>query len=343
MSIIKANINLKSLNTFGIDVKARFYLNITNKEDLFNGFKFITYNKLTSDLILVLGGGSNILFTKDFEGIVLHINTKGIKEKQENENKILVKAEAGEEWENLITHCINKQLWGLENLSYIPGKVGSSPIQNIGAYGVEIKETFEELEAYEIISGNKKIFKFADCKFGYRNSIFKSEYKNKFIIWSVTYKLSKNPSPNLTYKALYQELIKNNIINPSLYDIHNAIIKIRKQKLPDPKHIGNAGSFFKNPIIPIEKLKLLLKDFPDIVYFTNKESDTAKIAAAWLIEKCGWKGKNLGRAAVYSQQPLVIINKGGAKGEEILELANKIIDDVKKTFEIKLEPEVNIL
>lgn len=335
---IEKNKNLKKLNTFGIDIYADYYINIEKTEDIIKSISFINNNCST---FLILGGGSNILFTKNFEGVVFHINTKGINIINEEEDNIFVKAEAGEAWENLINFCIKENLWGLENLSMIPGKVGSSPIQNIGAYGTEVKDVISEVEAYEISTGEKKAFKNKECNFGYRQSIFKNIARNKFIISSVTYLLSKKSKPNLSYKGLIEEIKASNISSPTVKDISDAVCRIRTNKLPDPDIIGNAGSFFKNPVISIDKLKELQDIFPDLVFFVQSDNN-AKLAAAWLIEQCGWKGKTLGNVGVHAMQPLVIINNGNANGSDVLALANKIIEDIKKKFRITLEPEVNI-
>lgn len=333
------NKNLKSLNTFGIDIYANYYINIENTDDIIRSIEFINSNDIP---FLILGGGSNILFTGNFEGAVFHINTKGISIISKKDNNVYVKAEAGENWDSLINFCVDKNLWGLENLSMIPGKVGSSPIQNIGAYGTEVKDTIEELEAYEISTGEKRIFKNNECNFGYRYSIFKAELKNKFIISSVTYKLSALPKPNISYKGLSDELKQINVKSPTIKDISNAVSRIRSNKLPDPEITGNAGSFFKNPIISSEKIKNLKSEYPNIVHFSQQDGN-AKVAAAWLIEQCGWKGKSMGKAGVHDKQPLVLINNGNASSKDIITLSNKIIEDVGNKFGITLEPEVNII
>ena len=337
---VEKNKNLKEYNTFGIDVNTKLYINIENTIDILESIKFIKNENITN--IFVLGGGSNILFMGTFNGLILHINTRGITIISENDKEVYIKAEAGEKWNNLIQFCIEHNFWGLENLSMIPGKVGSSPVQNIGAYGTEVKDVIYELDAYDIFSGEKKIFKNKDCDFGYRRSIFKDKLRNKFIISSVTYKLSKIPKPNISYKGLGEELQKSGGDIYNINDIFKSVCKIRNTKLPNPDIIGNAGSFFKNPLVSSSKLADILREFPDVVYFIQDDGKV-KLAAAWLIEKCGWKGKSWGNAAIYEKQPLVLINKGGASSQEIMNLANKIIEDVYSKFDVELEIEVNIV
>jgi len=339
MKDFEVNIDLKFLNTFGISAKAAYYKSITETEELFMITQMISTG---NHPVLILGGGSNILFTKDFKGIIIHINTEGITKTKETKDYVLIKSAAGEKWDNLVNYCVGSGFWGLENLSLIPGRVGSSPIQNIGAYGVEVKDTFEELEAIEIATGKTIVFSKKDCNFGYRDSIFKSEFRNKFIITSVTFRLSKHPKPELSYNALREELLSSGKSNPDLRDVSQAVIRIRQRKLPDPEITGSAGSFFKNPVINEIQMKKLTDSYPNIISHMQKDG-SYKLAAGQLIELCGWKGRSLGDAAVHEFQALVLINKGGATGNNILELANRIIDDVWETFQVELEPEVNII
>jgi UDP-N-acetylmuramate dehydrogenase len=335
MKLLK-NKSLKTLNTFGFDVKAKQFVEIESKEDLNQFLK-------SKKEFFILGGGSNILITKDLDTIVLHINTKGIDIVQQTESHVFIKAEAGENWHQFVLWCIAHNYGGLENLSLIPGNVGTAPLQNIGAYGVELKDTFYELEAQNIENNVTKIFTKKDCDFGYRNSVFKKQLKGKYIITGVTFKLTKKDhSLNSSYGAIQSELDKTHCIEHSIKDISNAVIAIRRRKLPDPQELGNSGSFFKNPIISIKKFEKLVKKFPDIPnYKVSKEE--IKIPAGWLVEHCGMKGVRFGDAGVHKNQALVLVNYGTATGIEILELANKIQKIVKTTFDIALEPEVNII
>lgn len=337
------NFSLKNYNSFGIEVYANYFgcfCNITELEDLFTQQQ---ENKINSHLIL--GGGSNILFTKNFDGLVLKNEIKGIELINETEKHYYVKAGAGEEWHQFVLYCINQNYAGVENLSLIPGSIGASPIQNIGAYGVELKDVFYELEAYNI--GEKKLITFSlnDCAFGYRQSVFKTSLKNTHIITSVTFKLNKQPTFNTSYGAIEQELEKMNEQQLSIKAISNAVINIRTSKLPNPKEIGNAGSFFKNPTITETALSELKKEFSNIPNYINTINNATnyKIAAGWLIEQCGFKGYRIGDASCHEKQALVLVNYGNAKGYEILELSNVIINQVQNKFGILLEREVNIL
>jgi UDP-N-acetylmuramate dehydrogenase len=336
---IQENVSLKLYNTFGIDVTARYFAtfeNVTELEEILN-------SKLqTSNSKLILGGGSNILFTKDYSGIVLKNDIKGIEMVQEDDEFIYIKAGAGENWHQFVLHCVQNNYAGVENLSLIPGNVGASPMQNIGAYGVEIKDVFYELEAVHLQDKTIQKFGLEDCSFGYRESVFKNKYKNQFIITSVTYRLNKKPSFNTSYGAINQELEIMGVKNPSIQAISQAIINIRTSKLPDPKDLGNAGSFFKNPVISNEQFNALKQAFPNVIAFPSGAQHT-KLAAGWLIEQCGWKGYRKGDAGCFPKQALVLVNYGNATGKEIFDLSEEIIHSVKKKFSLVLEREVNIV
>ena len=336
---IQQNISLKPYNTFGIDVTAREFVEIHTLEELqvlCSNFNLIERN------VLVLGGGSNLLLTQNVEGMVIKISIKGIEIIEENEENVWVKVAAGEVWHEFVRWSINHGYGGMENLSLIPGCVGASPMQNIGAYGVEIKNTFVLLDAIEIDGGNERVFTHSECKFGYRESVFKQEEKGKYIIASVTFKLSKHPQLNTTYGAIQQTLQKQGITKPSVVDISNAVVEIRTSKLPDPKVLGNAGSFFKNPEIPDEQFLKLKENHPDIVGYPAGPGKT-KVAAGWLIEQCGWKGKRVGNTGSHKDQALVLVNYGGAKGAEIWQLAMDIQQSVQQTFGIAIQAEVNVI
>jgi UDP-N-acetylmuramate dehydrogenase len=338
MKVVK-NISLKNLNTFGVDVKSKYFVEVYSEEELkqaLNSKEYFNHKKL------ILGGGSNILFTKDFDGLVIKNSISGIKLLNLDNNRVIVEAGAGVIWDELVKYCTDKNIGGIENLSYIPGTVGAAPIQNIGAYGQELEETFYELNGIYIDSCKTKKFNKSECSFSYRNSIFKNELKNKFIITSVRLKLNKNHNVNLSYNPVKEEVEKRNIKHPTIKNIRDIVIDIRKSKLPDPVEIGNAGSFFKNPVITKEKFKALKKEYPDCKHFFV-DDDNVKIPAAWLIEKCGWKGKRIGNAGTHKVQPLVIVNYGNASGKEIYEISTIIKNDVKTTFDITLKNEVNIL
>lgn len=297
--------------------------------------------KLMKENLLILGGGSNLLFTKDFDGLVLKNNIKGIDIIEENENDILIQSGAGENWHEFVLYCVEKGYAGIENLSLIPGNVGASPMQNIGAYGVEIKDVFHSLEAIEIKTGEIKTFNTEECKFGYRESVFKNIFKNKYIITSVVFKLNKKPQFNVSYGAIESELKKMNVKELSLKAVSDAVINIRSSKLPDPKEIGNAGSFFKNPVISLEQFEKLKDRYPQMAYYKLPSGDI-KIAAGWLIDHLGWKGKRIEDYGVHKNQALVLVNYGESEGKDIYDLSSLIMKSVLKNFQIKLEREVNI-
>ena len=334
---MKKNYSLKSLNSFGIDVNADNFYSVENLSEL---FKFL---KTKPSNLFILGGGSNILFTKNVEGTVLHINFKGIEVLKESNFFSEVKVSAGENWHDFVLWSIDKNLGGLENLSLIPGNVGTAPIQNIGAYGVELKDNFVSCEAVNLSTLEIETFTNLECKFRYRNSIFKSEKKGEYIIISVTFKLTnKNHKIKTSYGDIKKQLEKNSIKHPKIKDISDAVILIRKSKLPDPEVIGNAGSFFKNPIINSKTFSTIIKQFPNIPNY-KISNDEIKIPAGWLIEKAGFKGKKFNTYGVHDKQALVLVNYGNASGKEILELSKLIQKTIITIFGIKLEREVNII
>lgn len=338
MSSIQHQYPLKQLNTFGIAVKAKLYADVSSENDLVALFSnpILKENKL-----LVLGGGSNMLFTEDYEGIVLKIGIKGI-DVERSGGDILVTAGAGEVWNDLVSYCVSHDYAGIENLTLIPGTVGASPIQNIGAYGVEIKDVFESCTAFEIATGEIKTFNRSDCEFAYRDSVFKSKLKGKYIITSVTYRLSTVAQVKTHYGAINAELERRNITAPTIADVSEVVAAIRVSKLPDPKTIGNAGSFFKNPIIERQDFERLVNQFPDMPHYPAP-AEKVKLAAGWLIEQCGFKGMIDGETGTWKNQALVLVNHGNATGQEVYRFSEKIINTVQQKFGVLLEREVNIL
>ena len=337
MDILK-EISLKSYNTFGIDAKARYFIEINSVDELRQALQLEEYPEK-----FILSGGSNMLITGDINALVLHINIKGIEVVEEDNDQVILKSMSGENWHNLVLWTLEKGYGGLENMSLIPGNTGTAPIQNIGAYGVELKDTFVSCEAINVADQTLTTFTKVDCRFGYRDSYFKNEGKGKYIITSVTLQLTKrNHRRNTSYGAIEAELQKKGISDPKIKDISNAVIAIRQSKLPDPKVLGNSGSFFKNPVITKSEFHTFTKDHPDAPYYTISE-DTFKIPAGWLIEQAGYKGKRFGDAGIHKHQALVLVNYGNATGQEIIDLARKIIEAVEKKFGIRIEPEVNII
>ena len=332
--IIEENYSLLRHNTFGIDVKTRWFIEYESEAEL---KKILTDEYFLSLPFLQIGEGSNLLFLSDFDGIIMHSRIMGIEVLQKNTSFVDIKAGAGVMWEDLVAHCVEQNWGGIENLSFIPGETGAAAVQNIGAYGAEIKDCLLEVHAYNIETGVKEIFSNADCKYAYRESIFKTTHSGKYILTHVVLRLSTQPVFNLEYGNLKEVLSSQPEIN--LWAIRNAIIRIRENKLPDPKKTGNAGSFFKNPYICKEHYEVLKLTYPEIPHYPVDE-DVVKVPAAWLIDQCGWKGKQMGRAAVHNEQPLVLVNTGGATGADIATLAEAIRQDVKKVFLIDLEPEV---
>lgn len=336
--IIQENISLKNYNTFGIEASARYFIEISSLEDLRKALNLKGY----PDFFL-LSGGSNMLLTQDLEKLVLYINLKGKTVLEESDTKVLLRVMAGENWHELVLWTLSKGYGGLQNMALIPGNTGTAPIQNIGAYGVELKDVFAGCEAMHIQTGESQYFSKEECRFGYRDSFFKREGKGKFIITSVDLGLTKKDHRiNMDYAPLKAELLKQGIETPDISDIAEAVIAVRSSKLPDPKELGNSGSFFKNPVIPAEDYKFLVDKFPEIPSY-DLGNDTYKVPAAWLIDQCGLKGKRIGDAGVHKKQALVLVNYGGASGADILNLARKVQDEVKQKFGILLEPEVNII
>lgn len=338
MPQILENFPLKNLNTFGVEAFANYFVEINREEELeelFSDKRWKVINRL------VLGGGSNILFTQNFDGLVIKINIQGIEHQVEGED-VFVTCGAGEVWNDLVNYCVENEFSGLENLSLIPGSVGASPVQNIGAYGVEIKDVFYSCQFFEIETGNLRTFYSDNCNFSYRESIFKNELKGKVIITQVRYHLTRNPNLNTSYGAIQLELSNRGITHPSIKDISEVVSYIRVNKLPDPSTIGNAGSFFKNPIISKNNFIQLQSAFPDIVHYRLPNS-TIKLAAGWLIEQCGWKGKIIGNVATWQNQALVLVNIKNASGTEIYAFSSLIIESVKQKFGVVLEREVNII
>lgn len=332
------NISLKPYNTFGIDAIASHFVSVSNIDDLKAILKLKDYPEK-----LILGGGSNMLITKDINALVVHIDLKGISIISENDDFVTVRANAGENWHEFVLWCLKHDFGGIENMSLIPGNVGTAPIQNIGAYGVELKDTFVSCEALDLNSKNIKSFDKEACNFGYRNSIFKQEAKGQFIITSVTFKLTKrNHKLNINYGTISDELEQKRIKNPTIQDISKAVITIRESKLPNPKVIGNSGSFFKNPVISKAEYNNLIKNFNDAPSYPISDTEV-KVPAGWLIEKAGFKGKRFGNYGVHNKQALVLVNYGDAKGEDILNLSKLIQKTVKQIFGISIEAEVNIL
>jgi len=337
--LLQEHVSLKSLNTFGIDAQARYYVRIDNVQCLHN---LLLNEELKTLPRLILGGGSNSLFLNYFRGIVIHMAIDGIVTIREDQAHVWVKSGAGVNWHTLVMYCVENGYAGIENLSLIPGTVGAAPIQNIGAYGVTLSEAFESLEAMEIHSGEVHTFSKEDCAFGYRDSIFKNMLKEQYIILSVTLRLQKKPTFRTTYGALQSTLQTMNIRKLSIKAISNAVIYIRQNKLPDPALLGNAGSFFKNPIITQQQFEQLQHKHPNIPGHTQPEGHV-KVPAAWLIEQCGWKGKKRGAIGVYQQHALVLVNYGGGTGQDIYQLARDIQRSVKDRFNIDIIPEVQVI
>ena len=335
-STIQHNVSLKNYNTFGIDANAKRFVSV---DSLYALQQILKEEK---DVFLI-SGGSNMLLTKAIEKLVVHLNLKGISIDNENENDVFLTVNAGENWHEFVLWCIDNDYGGVENLSLIPGNVGTCPIQNIGAYGVEVKDTITKVEAVAIETGKLVSFSNEECEFGYRNSIFKNQAKGKYVIVSVSFKLSKNKHVlNTSYGAINTELEQQNILNPSIKDISNAVIAIRQSKLPDPKEIGNSGSFFKNPVISKAHFQELQKQYATIPSYPISATEV-KVPAGWLIEQSGFKGKRFGDYGVHEKQALVLVNYGAANGADIYALAQKIQQTIKNNFNIDLEIEVNII
>lgn len=332
------DISLKSYNTFGIDVKAKRFISVNSVMNLKNIFSSEEFPKK-----FILGGGSNMLLTKDIDALVIHLNLKGKTVLEHTKNEALIKCEAGENWHEFVLWTLDHNLGGLENLSLIPGNVGAGPIQNIGAYGVELKDTFLSCDALNLHTLEIETFTNAECNFGYRNSIFKQQAKGKYIILSVTFKLTTNVHElHTNYGAITSELEHKNINQPTIQDVSRAVIAIRERKLPNPKEIGNSGSFFKNPVVSKESFLKLQNNFPDVPHYIVSKTEI-KVPAGWLIEHAGFKGKTFGNYGVHKKQALVLVNYGGASGKNILDLSKLIQQTVARIFGIHIEVEVNII
>ncbi len=335
---ITNNFSLKPFNTFGIDATAQSFCDITSTEALHNVLKEQHVNPL-----FILGGGSNMLLTQNIDALVLHINLKGIKVISETEDTVIIKAMAGENWHEFVLWCLERNYGGVENLSLIPGNIGTAPIQNIGAYGVELKDVFLSCEAINIKDQSTRTFSKVDCNFGYRESVFKQNLKGDYIITSVNLQLTKtNHNLRMDYGAIKTELEVSKIVNPTIQDISKAVIAIRQSKLPDPKEIGNSGSFFKNPIIYTKQFNKLQENFPDVPSYKISDNEV-KVPAGWLIEKAGFKGKRFNDYGVHHKQALVLVNYGNANGKDIFELAQLMQKTVKRLFNITIDTEVNII
>lgn len=335
---IQHNVSLKPYNTFGIDVSAARFCKVHSLAEL----KQVLLESDNDD-VLMIGGGSNLLLTRDYPGLVILNNIKGLVVEYEDDEHVYIKAYSGEVWHDFVMHCVEKQWGGIENLSLIPGTVGAAPMQNIGAYGTEIINVFHSLEALNLDTLETELFDKEACRFGYRESVFKRELKGKYFIYSVTFRLSKKPVLNLEYGDIRNTLAEQGITpeTAGIRDVSNAVIHIRQSKLPDPKVLGNSGSFFKNPTIPESHFNTLQQQFPEIKGYPGPHG--VKVAAGWLIEQCGWKGKRVGETGSHARQSLVLVNYGHATGNEVYRLAMEIIESVKVKFGIALEPEVNII
>jgi len=335
--MIVTHVDLKPYNTFGISSFCNQFGRFSTPKELVELLEQVETNNL-----LILGGGSNLLLTKDFDGTVLKNEIVGIEVVEENDTHVIVRAGAGVVWHDLVLHCIANNWGGIENLSLIPGSVGASPMQNIGAYGVEIKDIFHALEALHIETREVHNFDLEACEFGYRESVFKRKYKGQYVILSVSYRLQKTHATNTSYGAINEQLNANGISEPSIKDVSDAVIAIRQSKLPNPKELGNAGSFFKNPVVPQDRVDAILKTYPEAPNYPA-EAGHRKLAAGWLIEQAGWKGLTRNTHGVHAKQALVLVNYGGASGKEIFQLSADIIDDIQTKFNVTLEREVNIL
>ena len=346
---MKTNVNLKLYNSFGFDTVAKQFAEINQTSDLQT---LIKSGESQKRKFLILSGGNNILFqNEEFDGLVVYINTKGIEILSEVENEVVVRAQAGEDWPDFVRFCVGKGWHGLENLAHIPGKVGAAPVQNIGAYGMELKDSFLRCEALDLATGETKVFTKKDCRFGYRESVFKNELKGLYVITSVDFLLKKNAPLHLEYGNIKAYLEQNGIESPTLQQLHDAICAIRDAKLPDVKQIGSAGSFFKNPVIERTQFEALQKEYPTMPHY-DEPNGKVKVPAGWLIEHSGpstgsgtasWKGWRNEHVGVYEKQALVLVHYGGGKGQDIVELAQRIQDSVEAKFGIKISPEVNFV
>ncbi len=338
MTQVQHHISLKPYNTFGLDVQTRAFAEVNSLASLKEAIA-----ESPEEQFMFLGGGSNVLFCKDYEGLVIKNSIKGIHIVSEDDQHVTLKVYSGEGWHDLVMHCVERNWGGIENLSLIPGTVGAAPMQNIGAYGVELEKVFIELEALNLHTFELHTFNKISCAFGYRESVFKRQLKGQYFIYSVTIRLDKQPKISIEYGDIQQVITDKGIAlsEASIKDVSDAVIQIRSSKLPDPKVLGNSGSFFKNPVITKEKFEQLQQQYPGIKGFPNDHG--VKVPAAWLIEQCGWKGKRVGETGAHAKQALVLVNYGNASGNEVYQMALTIIQSVKDTFGIQLEPEVNII
>lgn len=336
----RENYNLKKYNTFGLGAKAKFFVEVYSEDELISVLQDPIFKE---NRLLILGGGSNILLKNDFDGLVIKNSITGYQIVKKDDKHTWIKVGGGEDWHQLVLKTLAQDLGGLENLSLIPGTVGASPMQNIGAYGVEIKDVFAELTAIKLVDASRHTFNYRECAFDYRSSIFKTRLKDQFIITSVTFRLTHHQHQlRMDYGAIKQTLQDNNITQPTIKDISNAVVAIRQSKLPDPAEIGNSGSFFKNPVIPATDFEQLQMQFTDMPGYQVNDQQM-KVPAAWLIEKCGWKGYKADSYGVHKNHALVLVNYGGARGDDIWQLAQKIQESVKNKFGIALHPEVNLI
>lgn len=337
---MKANINLQPYNSFGFNATAKYFVEINDARELDRLFRTPEYKK---EKHLILGGGNNILFTKEFfDGIVILMSNKGIKSVADEGNKVIVRAQAGEDWPEFVRKMVEKGLYGVENLAHIPGTVGAAPVQNIGAYGMELKDSFVKCEAVNLETGKKRTFDNKECVFGYRSSIFKTMLRGQYVITSVDFQLLKQADLKLDYGNIRNYLSEHDMEQPTLLQLHDAICAIRDAKLPDPRRIGNAGSFFKNPVIKVEQFEALKQQYPNIPHY-EEPNDKVKVPAGWLIEQAGWKGWHDEHVGVYEKQALVLVHLGGGTGKDIVDLAKKIQDSVETKFGIAITPEVNFV
>jgi len=342
MLSIQSNVSLKPYNTFGINVNARYWVDVQHEDDLQTLFQLTDYVDTPK---LILGGGSNVLLCQDFDGMVVHLDIQGIDVVREDEQHVYLRVGAGVNWHELVLHCVDHAYAGMENLSLIPGTVGAAPMQNIGAYGVEIEQVFDSLTAIDRQTGESRQFSHADCAFGYRESVFKRELKGQYIVTGVTFRLNKQPTFHTRYGAIQETLEAMGVSDEklSIRAISNAVIRIRRSKLPNPAEIGNAGSFFKNPEIPQTQFDALKATYPDIPGYPLASTGRVKVPAGWLIEQAGWKGHRTGDAGVHAKQALVLVNYGNATGHEILALARQVQQSVQEKYGIEITPEVNVV
>ena len=337
---MKTNINLQPYNSFGFDAVAKQFVEINAVSDLQT---LIKSGALPRQKTLILSGGNNILFQNEvFDGLVIYINTKGIEIIKEGGNEVVVRAQAGEDWPDFVRFCVGKGWHGVENLAHIPGKVGAAPVQNIGAYGMELKDSFAQCEAMDLVTGETKVFTKEEYRFGYRESVFKGELKGRYVITSVDFLLKKDAPLNLEYGNIKAYLEENGIPRPTLQQLHDVICTIRDAKLPDVKQIGSAGSFFKNPVIERAQFETLLKEYPTMPHY-DEPNGKVKVPAGWLIEQAGWKGWRDEHVGVYDKQALVLVHYGGGKGQDIVQLAHRIQESVEEKFGIRISPEVNFV